>query len=210
MTVVDYGIGNLLSVARAFEHCGAEVDLSRDPRAVEAAGRLVVPGVGAFGDCMAALRSLHLVEPIRAHAASGRPWLGICVGMQMMVDAGEEFGEHEGLGLIPGRCVPIPGTTAAGLSHKIPHIGWNALEVSGGSGAWSGTLLADTAPGTAVYFVHSFAAEPRDPRHRLADADYNGRRIPAALRRDNLVGTQFHPEKSGPAGHAMIRAFLAL
>ena len=208
--IADYGIGNLLSVARALVTCGAAVSLSRDAASVAAADRLVVPGVGAFGDCMAALRQRGLDEAVRAHAASGRPWLGICVGMQMMLNASEEFGAHSGLGLIAGRCRPIPPTGLDGRPHKVPHIGWSALAAPPARADWSGTILEGTVAGTAVYFVHSFAAEPDHRVDRLADVDYDGLTLAAVLARDNLVGTQFHPEKSGPAGLRILDRFLAL
>ena len=210
ITVADYGIGNLLSVVRAFEHCQAEVDLTREPIRIASADRLVVPGVGAFGDCIGALARYGVRDAVREHAASGRPWLGICVGMQMMLDASEEFGEHAGLGLIPGRCAAIPRSTVSGEPHKIPHIGWNRLFVPVGRDGWYGTILEGIESSTAFYFVHSFNAEPGDEKFRLAETDYNGRRITAALQRDNLFGTQFHPEKSGPAGLRVLERFLAI
>jgi glutamine amidotransferase len=207
--VVDYGVGNLLSVCRAFEACGAAVELTGTPGRLAAAERLVVPGVGAFGDCMHELERRALVDPILDFIGSGRPLLGICVGMQMFMDIGEEFGEHQGLGLIRGRVRAIAPTAADGRRHKIPHIGWNALAKPEGMD-WSGTILDGIEPGSTCYFVHSFTAEPEDDRYRLADSDYNGRRISAALRVGNVYGTQFHPEKSGERGLRMLRNFLAL
>lgn len=209
VTVVDYGIGNLYSVRRAFEHSGAEVTLSSDPAAIAAAPRLVLPGVGAFADGMAGLRELGLVEPLRAYAASGRPLLGICLGMQMLASASEEFGEHEGLGLIPGRVVPVAATTTGGQAHKIPHIGWSAIAPAPGAD-WRGTPLAGTPAGTAVYLVHSFHVVPDDPAHALADCDYGGHRVTAAIGRGVIFGCQFHPEKSGPQGLRMLAAFLGI
>jgi glutamine amidotransferase len=208
--IVDYGVGNLLSVRRAFEHCGATVELSGDPACLERASRVVLPGVGAFGDCVAALHALGLADAVRDYVATGRPLLGICVGMQMLFDASEEFGRHEGLGIIPGIVQAIPHTDATGCPLKIPHIGWSCLELpeSGSPDGWTGSILANIAPGTAAYFVHSFTARPADSRHRLADTVYGGFRIAAAVRKGSVIGVQFHPEKSGPAGLAMIRSFL--
>lgn len=208
--VVDYGVGNLLSVCRAFEACGATVELNGNPERIASAERLVVPGVGAFGDCMSELRRRDLIQPILEYVASGNPVLGICVGMQMMMRIGEEFGEHEGLGIAPGRVRAIPGTTSDGKPHKIPHIGWNALRKPSSTTVWDGTILDGVAPGTTCYFVHSFTAEPESDEHRLADCDYNGRRISAALRVGNVYGTQFHPEKSGQIGLRILSNFLAL
>lgn len=210
VTIIDYGIGNLLSVARAFEHCGAAPVLATDPDSIRDAERLVLPGVGAFADGMQGLRDRGLIGPIREFAASGRPFLGICLGMQMMLDAGEEFGLHEGLGLIPGRVVAIPSTTSDGRPHKIPHIGWGTLELPDPETSWGNTILDGIAPGAAAYFVHSFTAFPSDPGHRLADCRYNGRLISAVVRSGSLYGCQFHPEKSGEVGLAIIRNFIRL
>jgi imidazole glycerol-phosphate synthase subunit HisH len=207
VTVVDYGIGNLFSVCRALEHCSAEVTLTSDPALIQTAPRLVLPGVGAFADGMQGLRDRGLIEPILHYAASGRPLLGICLGMQMLATASEEFGKHRGLGLIPGRVVAIPDHTTSGQPHKIPHIGWNGLLAPAGV-SWNETLLGDTSEGTAVYLVHSYAVTPDDPAHRLADCVYGGHRICAAIRRDNIVGCQFHPEKSGEVGLRILRRFL--
>lgn len=210
VTIIDYGIGNMLSVARAFAHCGAEVRLSGTPEGILAAERLVLPGVGAFADGMAGLHELHLVDAVRRYAACGRPFLGICLGMQMMLDSGEEFGDHRGLGLIPGKVVAIPPTATDGTPHKIPHIGWNRLELPTPGADWRGTVLEGVVPGAAAYFVHSFTAVPADPGYRLADCHYNGRLIAAAIRSGNLYGCQFHPEKSGEVGLAIIRNFIGL
>ena len=208
VTVIDYGIGNLFSVGRALEHCGAEVKFTSDPALIESAPRLVLPGVGAFADGMKGLRDRGLVEPIRRYAASGRPLLGICLGMQMLAQVSEEFGEHEGLGLIQGRVVAVPDRTISGASHKIPHIGWNGLLVPAAV-SWNETLLSDTPEGTAVYLVHSYVVTPEDPAQRLADCLYGGHRICAAIRRGSIVGCQFHPEKSGEAGLRILRRFIA-
>jgi glutamine amidotransferase len=211
VTVVDYGMGNLLSVTRAFEHCGARPVLSERPEEVAKADYLVLPGVGAFADGMAGLRQRGLVEAVREQAATGRPLLAICLGMQMLLAESTEFGRHEGLNLIAGVVDEIPRTAADGTPHKVPHIGWAALERPAGVPAdwWAGTLLEGIDPGTAAYFVHSFTAIPDASEARLADAFYNGRRVSAVVRRGNVFGTQFHPEKSGPAGLRMISRFLA-
>jgi imidazole glycerol-phosphate synthase subunit HisH len=205
VTVADYGIGNLLSVQRAFEHCGAEVEVSSDPRALERAERLVLPGVGAFRDAMEGLRSHGFIEPLQRFAASGRPFLGICVGMQMMFEAGEEHGMHPGLGLLPGRVVAIP----AAPGRKIPHIGWAALIRPSLERDWAETILeAVPAGGASVYFVHSFHAAPARADDVLAVSDYHGFAVTAAVSRGNLSGCQFHPEKSGETGLKIIEAFL--
>lgn len=205
VTVIDYGSGNLLSVTRALEHCGANVVLSDDPAQIAAAERLVLPGVGAFADGMAGLSSAGLIDPIRSFAASGRPLMGICLGMQMLASSSEEFGASEGLGLIPGHVVAIPARTLDGKPHKIPHIGWADLILNPGRENDDDAGIVD---GEAVYLVHSYRFEPSAAEHRLADCVYGGQRIAAAVRDGNIVGFQFHPEKSGKVGLNILAAFL--
>ncbi|MCA3142472.1 MAG: imidazole glycerol phosphate synthase subunit HisH [Betaproteobacteria bacterium] len=209
VTVVDYGVGNLLSVQRGLEHCGAQVALSSDPDVVAEASRVVLPGVGAFANAMEALRARGLVPAIRERARRRAPLLGICLGMQLLLDESEEFGLTEGLGLIPGRVVPVPTVTARGEAQKIPHIGWNALQYAEACHQWRGSLLEDNRPGQAVYFVHSFMAVPADPVHRLADCLYGGSRVAAVIARGSITGCQFHPEKSGAVGLKILRKFCA-
>ena len=207
VTLVDYGIGNIYSVQRALETAGAAVLLTGRPEDIETAERLVLPGVGAFADCMSGLRDRGLVDPLLHYAATGRPLLGICVGMQMLATMSEEFGEHPGLGLVPGRVAAVLSTGTEGEELKIPHTGWTALHLPP-SVSWQDSPLADTREGESVYVVHSYAVEPTDPAHRLADCYYGGRRICAAVRRERIFGCQFHPEKSGPAGLRMLARFL--
>lgn len=210
--IVDYGVGNLLSAQRAFAHCGADVVVSSDPDEILRAERLILPGVGAFAHCMRQLEFCGLVEPLHQFIATGRPLLGICVGMQILFEESNEFGQHCGLGVIPGVIERIPDTDASGAVHKIPHVGWNALrnppEVN--EDRWSRSILEGFPTGGEVYFVHSYTAWPRSPSCRLADAAYGGRRISAAVQRENIHGTQFHPEKSGPLGLRIIERFLML
>ncbi len=207
VTVVDYGIGNLYSVQRALEVSGAEAILASDPAEIDAAERLILPGVGAFADGMAGLRSRGLVEPLRRYAASGKALLGICLGMQMLAEVSEEFGEHEGLGILPGRVVAIPAHAADGSPLRRPHIGWSAIAPPPGQD-WDGSCLEDIRAGDSVYLVHSFHLVPSDPAHMLAQCDYGGNRLTAAVRRGNVVGCQFHPEKSGVVGLSVIRRFI--
>lgn len=209
VTVVDYGVGNLFSVSRALERCGAEVFLTDTVAGIDAAERLILPGVGAFADGMQGLRERGLVAPLQRYARSGRSLMGICLGMQMLLDYSQEFGNHEGLGIIPGSVVNVPALTPAGRLHKIPHIGWSGLQPSAGRPDWHGTVFEHTKPGSAAYFVHSYMAAPLDPLHRLADCDYNGVTVSAAIMRDAVVGCQFHPEKSGEVGLAVLARFLA-
>ena len=212
VVIADYGVGNLLSVRRAVDRCGGEARVTSSASEIGDADRLVLPGVGAFGDCMAALRRAELVEPVLSFIESGRPMLGVCVGMQILFDDSDEFGSHDGLGLIPGVVRAIPATSADGRRHKIPHTGWTRLEVPAEASPdrWPGTVLADMKLGSAAYFVHSYTAHPADPAHRLADAHYGGHRVAATVIKDNMTGTQFHPEKSGPVGLRMLERFLAL
>jgi glutamine amidotransferase len=209
IVIVDYGVGNLLSVARAFEHCGADVTLQDSASGLSDSSRMVLPGVGAFGDCVDALRSRGLDQAVLEHVARGRPLMGICVGMQMLLDASEEFGSHEGLGIIPGVVEAIPRVDLLGNALKVPHIGWSPLfPVEGRNSSWADTPLSGLKAGSAAYFVHSYHARPYSQEHRLADAVYGGQRITASICRDAVFGTQFHPEKSGEAGLSIVRQFL--
>lgn len=209
VTVIDYGVGNLLSVSRALERCGARVTITSDAAVILTAPRVVLPGVGAFTDGMAALKTKGLDAVVRQVAVAGTPLLGICLGMQMLFDESEEFGVTAGLSLIPGRVVHIPATTATGEPNKIPHIGWNELALPTQCGSWKSGLLADIEPGEAVYFVHSLMVVPASPKFRLADCSYGGIPIPAAVQRDNVMGCQFHPEKSGAVGLKILRRFIS-
>lgn len=209
VTIIDYGSGNLLSVARAFERCGSTTTLSHNPAEIENAERLVLPGVGAFAEGMQGLREHGLIDSIRRFVASGRPLLGICLGMQMLATMSVEFGDHEGLGLITGRVVPVPAVDLDGTAQKIPHIGWVDL-AQPSPGRWAGTMLEEMREGTSVYLVHSFHFVPNDPAHRLADCFYGGHQIAAAVQSGNTLGCQFHPEKSGEAGLKLLAAFLRL
>jgi glutamine amidotransferase len=176
---------------------------------VAKADRLVLPGVGAFASGMEALAKLNLVEGVRAYAATGKPLLGICLGLQFLFDYSEEYGRHEGLGLIPGDVKRIPDVGADGTPHKIPHIGWSEIRPRP-NGTWDGSLLRDVPVGSTMYFVHSFTAFPDKEEHRLADADYHGCRVSAAVSRDNITGCQFHPERSGALGLRILERFLAV
>lgn len=211
ITLVDYGMANMLNVARAFRHCGAEIRVVETAAEAKPADRLVVPGVGAFEKSIRAVREKGFDDLIRRHAETGRPFLGVCVGMQMLFDASEEFGEHEGLGLLPGRVSRVPAVDTSGEPQPVPHIGWSPLVPAETQRSWDDTFLAGQQPGEAnVYFVHSFAARPADARDGLADCLYGGHRICAAVQRDNICATQFHPERSGEIGLSVIRRFLSL
>jgi glutamine amidotransferase len=209
VSIIDYGMGNLFSVQRAFEANGARVRMVESPNEVSLAELLVLPGVGAFHDGMAGLQQRDLVKAIQDFSATGRPMLAICLGMQMLLERSEEFGLFEGLGLIPGSVVAIPPKSADGQPLKIPHIGWNELKIPvDAPEAWKNSILEDLGTGQSMYFVHSFNAQPARPANRLADSYYGGVRITAAVRAGSVYGCQFHPEKSGHGGLRLIRNFL--
>lgn len=205
VTVIDYGLSNLLSVRHAFAHFGAETLLTSDPADVLAAEKLVLPGVGAFKDGMDGLARLGLIEPIRQKAAAGTPLLGICLGMQLLFEKSYEYGEHTGLGLIPGEVCPL-ADDLKNPSLKVPHIGWNRLDIV--PGRENDPLFKYTKPGEYVYYVHSFYAK-NCAANTLAASEYS---IPVtgAVKNGLVYGTQFHPEKSGDTGLRMLRAFAEL
>lgn len=207
--VVDYGVGNLHSVSRAVEKVGGIAQLTSDPALLKSAERIILPGVGAFKPCIDTLRESGLAEAIASFARNERPFLGICVGMQVLFDYSLEFGRHEGLGLIPGHVAPIPGQDQTG-SRKVPHIGWSPLLLPAGRTDWSGSLLAEQSAGrSSAYFVHSYSCLPSDAEHRLAEVNYADYPICAAVQSGNIIGCQFHPEKSGEVGLRILSAFLA-
>lgn len=210
VVVIDYGVGNLLSVSRGLEHCGASVLVSNDPEIILAAPRIVLPGVGAFLDAMAELHRRNLDDVVRTFARQGKPLLGICLGMQLLLDESEEFGVTAGLGLIPGRVIPIPTSSTDGRVQKVPHIGWSELSLPDGRTSWDDTLLQGMSANEAFYFVHSFMAAPEDPSHRVADCKYGGAAVSAVIGRANIHGCQFHPEKSGTVGLRVLKRFLTV
>ncbi len=196
--IVDYGAGNLRSVARAVEHAGHAAEVRRDPAAIEGARALILPGVGAAADTMANLRAAGLDGPLREYAAAGRPFLGVCMGMQALFEVSEEGGEHECLGVLPGRVVRFAG----GLT--TPHMGWNTLRL-----VRPHPVLEGVGDGAYCYFVHSYYPRPADPSLVIAETEYGGA-FASVVGRGNLVATQFHPEKSGAAGLRLYANFLRL
>ena len=200
IVIVDYGMANLRSVQKAFERVGAAAEITGDPAVVARADKVVLPGVGAFQDAIARLRESGLAEPIIKHIDSGRPFLGICLGLQLLFTRSHEDGVHEGLNVLPGEVVRFP--KVPGL--KVPHMGWNHLRFRGDCPLFRG--LPD---GSAVYFVHSYYAAPVDAGLSSATADYP-EPFTAAVWRDNLYATQFHPEKSQAVGLRMLKNFAEL
>jgi len=197
--IIDYGVGNLFSLQSSFRAIGEDAFVSGDPAELAGADRLVLPGVGAFEDAANKLRATGLDRFVRQQAAAGKPLLGICLGMQMLFEKSYEYGEHEGLGLLKGQVVPMAGKIHPML--KIPHMGWNALQVK------QGRLLEDV-DGAYVYFVHSFYAEGCGDA--LAAVTEYGIPITAAVEQGNIFGCQFHPEKSGNVGLSILRKFARL
>lgn len=202
--VVDYGLGNLFSVCKAFTAIGAEPVISGRPEDILQADGVVIPGVGAFGDGMQGLRKRDLVAPLRDFATGGRPVIGICLGMQLLMTESEEFGLHQGLDLVQGSVVSLRKNPL--FRAKIPQVGWNGLHPAR---PWERTLFESLPPASEVYFVHSFGAVPKDPSVSLATIRYGGIDVCAAVQRGNVSGCQFHPEKSRDAGLHILRNFIA-
>ena len=208
ITVADYGLGNLFSIRRTLEHLGVAVDITSDPEAVRHAQGLILPGVGAFGDGMRQLHERGLVEPLRELVRAGRPILGICLGMQLLFSESEEFGAHEGLGFIQGRVQRLSGRGVDGERVEVPNVGWNVLIRSPGLSSWDGTLLEGLAESESMYFVHSYVPRPVDPGVTLAWIHYGGQSYAGVVQRDNVMGCQGHPEKSGATGMRILRNFV--
>lgn len=201
IAIVDYGVGNLFSLKESLAAIGADAEVTADPLTLCAADKIILPGVGAFEDAARKLRDSGLAELIKDLAHAGKPLMGICLGMQMLFEKSYEYGEHEGLGLIPGSVKPIRDVIPA--DYKIPHIGWNGLKFRG-----THPLFAGLKEGDCVYFVHSFYAADCDDAV-IATAEY-GAELTAAVSKGNVMGCQFHPEKSGSVGLAILKAFAEL
>jgi glutamine amidotransferase len=202
IVIIDYGMGNLRSVQKAFEQVGCSAVVTADPAIVARAGKLVLPGVGAFRDCMRNLTDGGFVAPIHAQIAAGKPFLGICLGLQLLFTESEEFGRHRGLGIIPGKVVRFPdGLQEGGEALKVPHMGWNRIAIRRPAPLYQG--IAD---GSFVYFVHSYHVVPDDPAVIATTTDY-GQTFCSSIWRDNVMATQFHPEKSQAVGLQMLRNF---
>jgi glutamine amidotransferase len=197
--ILDYGMANLRSVQKAFEHVGHAAQIISHPEDIENADRLVLPGVGALQDAIKTIREKSFAEPILRHIDKGKPFLGICLGLQMLFDVGYEDGEHRCLGVVPGACVRFDVDTAMGL--KVPHMGWNSL-----SPVRPSPLMAGLPDNACVYFVHSYHVTPKDASVIATLTDY-GRPFVSSIWRDNVVATQFHPEKSQKVGLQMLANF---
>lgn len=210
--VVDYGIGNVFSVCNAIRRIGGTAELTGDLDAIRKAERVILPGVGAFARAMDALKARAIAPALKDFIATGRPFLGICIGMQVLMQRSTEFGAHDGLGFVAGEVRRIPDASPSGQHLRVPHIGWAPLQPSGGGAErWASSPLKNSEPnGRSVYFVHSYHCVPDDPEQRIAFADYDGAEITAAIQHDNIAGVQFHPERSGETGQRVLRSFLGL
>lgn len=198
LAIIDYGVGNLFSLRCSLKKIGVEAVVTKDADVIKKADRIILPGVGAFGDAAEKLRATGLVDVIKEQAQSGKPFLGICLGMQLLFDKGYEYGEHNGLGFIKGNVIPLEGKIPAELN--IPHMGWNALSLDKNC-----PLFKYIEDGDCVYFVHSYFATDCD-ESVVATAEY-GIPVTAAVGKGNIFGCQFHPEKSGETGLKILKAF---
>jgi glutamine amidotransferase len=202
IAIIDYGMGNLRSVQKGFEHVGHEAVVTRDLRVIDQASHVVLPGVGAFGDCMANLGRYELTDAIHRAIAKGKPFLGICLGYQLLFSESEEFGCHKGLGILAGKvkAIPLPHDDGE-TSLKIPHMGWNTIQVNKPA-----PPLQDIAPDSYVYFVHSYYVEPADRSLVSTQTEY-GIPFASSVWKDNIFATQFHPEKSQAVGLQVLKNF---
>jgi glutamine amidotransferase len=207
ISIIDHGTGNLFSVASALEKLGAQPEFISKPEDVLKSERIILPGVGAFADGMRALEKLGLVEVLR-EAANNRPLLGICLGMQMLFEESEEMGATNGLGLIDGKVCRIPNKTKDNKSIKIPHIGWNSLELSNNEVDWQGTVLQGIKPKESVYFVHSYVPVLSNNENCIAETIYGDNKLSIAVKNGHVSGCQFHPERSGPTGLKILSNFI--
>lgn len=201
ITIIDYGMGNLRSVQKAIERVGSSATITSDPKEISAASKVILPGVGAFRDAINALREHELIDVIKESTASGKPFLGICLGLQLLMELSYEYGEYDGLGIVPGHVRQFD----IDPSLKVPHMGWNQLTVSDPDNP----LFADIPSDAWFYFVHSYYVDPSDESWVAATTDYGGAFV-SAVRRGNVFATQFHPEKSQTAGLQLLKNFVNL
>ena len=210
VTIVDYGLGNILSVKRGLERCGGDVFVSSSPEEIMHAERLVLPGVGAFPKGIRLLEEKGLTSSLQDYSLQGRPLLGVCLGMQLLFESSDEFTQTMGLGIFRGNVVPIANKDNSGEKIRVPHIGWSPLVGSGPKSTWSNSLLKSQRYGSCAYFVHSYKAEVSEQGDLIAYTLYSDEKIPAVVNRGTIYGTQFHPEKSGEVGLGILRNFLHL
>ena len=203
IVIVDYGVGNIHSAMKGLRRFTDKVILSEDPAEIRAASALVLPGQRAFEACMEGLRVRGLLDAVTQAAAAGKPILGICLGAQLLLERGEEFGKWNGLGFLPGAVVHFPPLNG----EKTPHMGWNAIREPA-PGRWKGTTLEGVPQCAEMYFIHSYVLQPSDPAHILATTEYGGITFPSVIAKGKMIGCQFHPEKSGPTGLKIVERFV--
>lgn len=220
VVVIDYGLGNLFSVKRALEYIGAQVEITSNPKKILNAEHLVLPGVGTFGDGMKGLKERGLVEPIKEYVKTGKSLLGVCLGMQLLMSEGQEFGIYKGLDVIQGRTMRLKPSVKNGNFYKVPHIGWNSLfypkDVSHRdsfanprrSSPWDNTILGSLSEGVFMYFVHSNVIMLENSSYHLAETIYGDNVFCSVVRKGNIYGCQFHPERSGEEGLRIYRNFV--
>lgn len=204
LVVIDYGIGNVRSIQNAFRNIGVATELTRDIDTIAEADGVLLPGVGAFEYGMLNLKIYNLIEALQKHVEANKPLLGICLGMQMLFESSEEYGDNPGLGFIKGSIIKFP---VEGV--KLPHVGWNEIKEPS-SGRWNNSVLSATDQASDVYFVHSFVAKPKDKEDVLAESVYGDCTFCAAVSKGKVFGAQFHPEKSGEKGMEILRQFVNL
>ncbi|MBU0758538.1 MAG: imidazole glycerol phosphate synthase subunit HisH [Nanoarchaeota archaeon] len=209
VSVIDTSLGNISSVANAFSNIGADVSLIYTPEEISRAEYLVLPGVGSFSDGMDSIRKLKAEEAIKAHIRKNNPFFGICLGMQLLMEEGTEFGRHKGLGIIKGEAPQLPDPSEVKEEgYRLPHIGWDRLIENNVSAGWKNSILSDLVDSSEVYFVHSYVCSPKEREDILAETEYGGQRFCSAIKKDNIYGCQFHPEKSGAVGQSILYNFL--
>jgi len=215
VVIIDYGMGNLFSIERAMRFIGGSCLITDDAGAISKADRVILPGVGAFGAAMESIRAKGIDEAIGKFLRLERPLLGICLGMQLLMSESSEFGRHKGLDIIKGKVIRFSDPTCHEERFKIPHIGWNRLELPGAvkegkrTGLWDGTILSGLGDGVFTYFVHSYFVKPDDAKNILSETIYGNDRFCSSIFKGNIYGCQFHPERSGEAGLHMYRHFLS-
>lgn len=207
IAIIDYDIGNLASIVNALTAIGASAISTRDQARIATADALILPGVGAFHQGMDNLRRYDLLDTIFGHISKDKPFLGICLGMQLLFEESEEFGQYEGLGIISGHVHKLK--LEAGSTDKLPHIGWNTIQQPA-TGRWNDTIFENMPDSSDLYFVHSFAAEPKDQGAVLSTTDFGGHPFCSAVQTGAIYGCQFHPEKSGPVGLSVLRNFMSM
>lgn len=208
IAIIDFEVGNLLSVKRAFEKFDAKTIVTSDIKSIEKAKKIVLPGVGAFGNAMETLKKLDLISIIKDLNQNHVPILGICLGMQLLFNQSFEFGDNQGLGILSGIVKKIPNKNLMNETIKIPHIGWNELEFAENNSNFRNSIFKEIQNGDAMYFVHSYMVIPASEAINVAYCDLGGHKIPAIVERENVIGCQFHPEKSGNLGLSIIKNFI--